>query len=594
MSSNLHEKQQQAVYHHGNLLIVAGPGAGKTYVLTEKLAYILHNRDIMEDNILVITFTNKAANEIKMRISKKIDTDIKWVGTFHNICNRILHMHTKLLNIQEFSIIDYQDQIAFFRSYTENPKDMLETIIYNKENQINLNDKIMLQYNNYLMQNNKMDFADLMTKTVELFETHQNILEIYQNKFKIILIDEYQDTNSVQYKFIKLIGSKSEVCCVGDDDQSIYEWRGANIDNFKHFVRDFNASIVMLEKNYRSTQNIIDLACNIVKNNKNRMNKSIIADTKNSGSITFKNFDTQYTEAKYIAQIISANHTLHTAILVRTTAQMQCISQALKDYKIKHHVHGTMNLYEREEIKNMMAYLRLVYRNDNDDFIRIVNVPKKGIGKATISKLYDLHNDLLHAANLSNNNVLKAFYANIMKWRGYNTSLEILARKIFIESEYHSVLDNHEYVNEFISSLYNINSLEALCNHHGGVHAHINVMTIHAAKGLEFDRVFIPGLSEGILPISEQNLEEERRIIYTAITRAKHTIYLLSCNSCYISSRMVKTNESRFIREMNADIVNTVYHKQYKYGRVLSRNSKTITVEFPVYGIKTILKEFLS
>lgn len=583
--NTLNKEQINAVLYEGNILISAGAGTGKTTVLIHKLLHIISQRMFDIDNILTVTFTNKAASEIKERMGNKLSIQIKWIGTFHNICTRILRYNAKLLNIENFTIIDMKEQISFLKQFTSNPKEMLESILYNKEKLSPIDEIYFYEYQKYLKMNNKMDFADLMIKTVELFAQNPEILDIYQKKFKIILVDEYQDTNFIQYKLIKMLGNKSEICCVGDEDQSIYEWRGANSDNFRKFIEDFNPKIIKLQNNYRSTQNILDIALNLIKYNKNRIeDKTLIAQNDKKGQIIVKNFPNPYAEAKYIAKILAYDR-YDTTILVRLTSQINILTKALQELSIPYHVQGSMNLYEREEIKNIIAFLKLVEKNDNDSFIRIINVPKKGIGKATIEKLYTINEDLVIACSQSDKIELKDFYNHLISWRSRKKRLDILAREIITEIKYLDIISNREYIDEFLEQIKDLNNISELYSL-----KRVNIMTIHAAKGLEFDTVFI-SMSEGILPMNQSNIEEERRLAYTAITRAKNKLYILSCNTYLSSNKLIETQESRFLSEMK--LTNLVYHQKFKYGKVISTSKDTMTVDFPSYGRKIILKKFL-
>ena len=536
----MNDAQRRAVEYCGNLLVSAGAGTGKTHLLTQKFLYIVRERNIPEDNILTVTFTNKASEEMKKRLLS-LSLDPKHVSTFHGTCTKILRTHGILINLNKFTIVDQSEQISFLKKYNNSPRELLDKILFAKENGTIINSPIFFDYQKFLKENNKLDFADLMINTVLLFEQESGLLKYYRDRFKIIMVDEYQDTNDVQYKIIKMLGNGNEVCCVGDENQSIYEWRGSKPDIFNTFVKEFNAKTIQLEENYRSKQDILDVAKKII-------NTNLKANVKGKGDINFKLFDDPYEEARYIVHNISPG----SAILVRLISQIPFIENELINNNIPYKMYSAVSLYDREEIKNIIAYVKLVYKNDNEAFERIVNVPKKGIGDASIKKLYETDSDLLKASSMSSKKQLLEFYNLIMNARKIKLPYEIVVN-ILSESKYLESLEEERkiHVQRFLETIREIKSIEEfilnICDTNK-----VQVMTIHAAKGLEFDTVYIPGVSEGILPAS-QNTAEEKRLLYTAITRAKSKLCITACKKHLINNRMIGTDVSRFIPK---DIIN--------------------------------------
>ena len=631
----LNDRQKEAVLHgEGPLLILAGAGSGKTRVLTHRIAYLIEENRIFPGNILAITFTNKAANEMKERIADLLDGNIDdiWMGTFHSICVRILRRDIDKIGFQRsFSIYDRDDQITLMKECIKElnlSKDMykersvLATIstlkdsmtppdTYINENYSDFYSKnvgeLYALYEKKLKQNNALDFDDLIIKTVELFKANPTILEYYQKKFKYIFVDEYQDTNKIQYQFIRLLsGQNKNICVVGDPDQSIYGWRGADITNIIDFEKDFeNATTIRLEQNYRSTQNILNVANYVIKNNYDRIDKKLWTDNNEGSQVVVENSLDSDEEARFVANKIEEHmkegyNPSDFAILYRTNAQSRSFEEAFMRRNIPYKLVGGLRFYDRKEIKDIIAYLKLI-QNPVDDISlkRIINVPRRGIGNATMEKvegyaseigesIYNVLLDVEQIPGLSTRakNSLKTFIDMINKFMAMR---EVMGIQEFIEEVVYGVgyikeledegsiesqtrLDN---IKEFISVaidfqvanpegtledfLANISLLSDV-DKTEDIDNSVTLLTVHSAKGLEFPIVFMVGMEEGLFPISralesESELEEERRLCYVAITRAEKLLYISFAKIRTIYGKTNYTLPSRFIDEMPKNLI---------------------------------------
>ena len=631
----LNDRQKEAVLHtEGPLLILAGAGSGKTRVLTHRIAYLIEEKGIFPGNILAITFTNKAANEMKERVAGLLDGDINniWMGTFHSICVRILRRDIDKIGFQKsFSIYDRDDQITLVKECIKEinlDKDMYKervvlSIISSLKDSMtkpdtyinqNYNDfykrnvgEVYALYEKKLKGNNALDFDDLIIKTVELFKTNPTILEYYQNKFRYIFVDEYQDTNKIQYEFIRLLsGKRKNLCVVGDDDQSIYKFRGADITNILNFEKDFpNTKIIKLEQNYRSTQNILDVANHVIKNNYERKDKKLWTANEEGSQVVVENVVDSDEEAYFVANKMEELMTegykpSDFAILYRTNAQSRSFEEVFMRRNISYKLVGGLRFYDRREIKDIIAYLKLI-QNPVDDVSlkRIINVPKRGIGNVTMERIEEYANktgESLYSAILSVDEIPKLSKRatdNLKKFadmiNNFFAMKEVMDLKEFIEKiiydtgyikeleeegsiESRTRLDN---IREFISVavdfevtnpdgtledfLANISLLSDV-DKTADVDDSVTLLTVHSAKGLEFPVVFMVGMEEGLFPISralnnESELEEERRLCYVAITRAERLLYITYAKIRTIYGNTNYTLPSRFIEEIPENLV---------------------------------------
>ncbi len=616
------QAQNEAIAHlNGPLLILAGAGTGKTSVLVGRMANIIASNMAMPWQILAVTFTNKAASEMKQRVQNLTNHSLSWLGTFHSIAARILRNHAELVGLDtNFVIIDVDDQLKMIKLTMEelnldqdtfSPKIIYSNIQQWKEKGIvpeNLRAeditnetlqqaaKTYRRYQTKMLANNAVDFGDLLLKNIELFKTNSEIIDHYHQVFKYILVDEYQDTNTSQYIWLRMLAQNHHnICCVGDDDQSIYGWRGAEVGNILRFEKDFpNAKVVKLEQNYRSTSHILTAATNLIAQNQGRYVKTLWTTRTSDEKVTIKSFWNDRAEAEFVAtetkQLLHYNNN-KIAVLVRASFQTRILEEALIKNLVAYKIIGSVKFYERQEIKDILAYVKLTL-NPNDDlsFDRIINKPTRGIGKTALekikkyaidhklsffsaaSKLYESHNTILPKAALSS---LGHFFSMIYKWindfqtLGNSKTLEM----IITESGYKDLVnkdENHQSKNENIKELLKaveeFNSITAFLEHISLVSDtdqkiddanHIVVMTLHAAKGLEFDTVFLPGWEEGIFPHSKtleetgtKGLEEERRLAYVGITRARNKLYISYAMNRRMYNQWLDTKPSRFLNEI--------------------------------------------
>ena len=626
---NLNKNQKEAVMClEGPLLIVAGAGSGKTKVLTTRIANIIYSKKAFPNQILAVTFTNKAAKEMQTRVSKILGSaavGLSWLGTFHSICAKLLRKHAQAVNLNSnFTIIDTDDQIRLIKNIckAENvdvkqlaPRYILAIIdrwknkgFYPNEVIINKKDiyeKTILPiykiYQQKLIDLNTCDFGDLILHTVKILEKNSDIREIYSKNFRYILVDEYQDTNFIQSKWLNLLAEKNKnICCVGDDDQSIYSWRGAEIKNFLEFDQVYtDTKVIRLEQNYRSTQNILSVASNLISNNQNRVGKTLKSTQEDGELIQLNCFKNGKDEAIGISDEIEKlkkKYSLNNiSILVRAIFQTREFEERFLKIGLPYRILGGIKFYERAEIKDCVAYLRLVYQSKDDlAFERIINNPKRSIGDSTIKSIheYSKKNSLcleISSKKMIENNLIKPkakisltiFLDLLDKWRENLNKRKFnhvkLLQIILDESGYSTMLKNKkdlenenriENIKELLSAMKEFDNLESFLEHVALATSvdqdwdgqKINMMTMHAAKGLEFDVVFLPGWEEGLFPhqksIEEKGqngLEEERRLAYVGITRAKKKAIISFSMNRFYQGDWIDSMASRFIDELPED-----------------------------------------
>lgn len=629
----LNEEQRKAVTHAGGpLLILAGAGSGKTRVLTYRVAYLIKACGVAPNNIIAITFTNKAAREMKERIEQLLpNTKGLIVSTFHSACVRFLHYDIdKLGYSRNFIIFDNHDQQVLIKDCLKSlnidekkfaPKSVLNYIGRAKDNLLtpekcidianNLREKTMAQvyelYQKRLVENNALDFDDIIMKTVELFKEVPEVLSYYQNRFKYILVDEYQDTNRAQYQLVKLLAAKHRnLCVVGDDDQSIYGFRGADIKNILDFEQDYpDATVIRLEQNYRSTQNILDAANRVIDHNMGRKSKKLWTNNCTGEKICCVSLENEHEEAFFIANEIrnllmrDGFNYGDIAILYRTNAQSRVLEDIMMKFGIPYKIVGGIKFYQRKEIKDLLAYLRVIANpSDNVSLLRIINVPRRGIGSKTVDSLKELS----EKQNCSIFDIIKNIdqfslsSAVQNKVRKFQTLIEDLIKASKSQSVFQLIettLDKTGYLDEllsentaeaqsrienlkemgsvamdfeikssdaslgdFLTELALVADVDALEEDESAV----VLMTLHSAKGLEFPVVFLAGMDEGIFPhsrsMSDPNqLEEERRLCYVGITRAKKKLYLTRAWRRNIYGNMSYYTPSRFIDEIPPELL---------------------------------------
>jgi DNA helicase II / ATP-dependent DNA helicase PcrA len=626
---NLNEHQKSAVTHlEGPLLIVAGAGSGKTKVLTSRIAHIIAEKKAFPNQILAVTFTNKAAKEMQKRVSKILGagaTGLSWLGTFHSICAKLLRKHASAVNLNSnFTIIDSDDQIRLIKNIckAENidvkqlaPRYILAIIdkwknkgLYPNEVTINHKDiyeKTILPvykiYQQKLTDLNACDFGDLILHTVKILEKNDDIKEIYSRNFKYILVDEYQDTNYIQSRWLNLLAQKNKnLCCVGDDDQSIYSWRGAEIKNFLEFDQIYkNTKVIRLEQNYRSTQNILSVASKLIANNQNRVGKTLKTSMEDGDLIKLNCYKNGRDEAIGISdelEKIKKKYSLNeVAILVRAIFQTREFEERFLKIGLPYRILGGTKFYERSEIKDCVAYLRIIHQ-DKDDlaFERIVNNPKRSIGDSTLKLIHEFAKKNSVSLELASKKMIEinlikpktklglSFFLNsLSKWRNDLNIKKVnhvkLLQTILDDSGYSAMLKNKkdmdnenrlENIKELLSAMKEFDNLEGFLEHVSLATAidqdwdgqKVNMMTMHAAKGLEFDAVFLPGWEEGLFPhqksIEEKGqngLEEERRLAYVGITRAKKKAIISFSMNRFYQGDWIDSMASRFIDELPSD-----------------------------------------
>lgn len=705
----LNNKQLEAVKTtEGPLLILAGAGTGKTKVLTHRVAHIIEQNLAHPYNILAVTFTNKAAKEMQERVNNLIHAEGLNIGTFHSIAARMLRSHVSLLDLglsSNFTIISQDDQIKLIKNIAvqnnidvkQYPAKIIHAIITKWKDQGVLSDRISesdfhspahkiasslySQYQLQMHESNALDFGDLLLYCNQILIKNPGILEHYQNKYKYILIDEYQDTNAVQYVWARMLASKHQnICCVGDDDQSIYSWRGAEVQNILRFEKDFpEACIIKLEQNYRSTSYILEAAYNIIARNKKRHGKKLWTDNKEGNKLRVISCWNDKEEARFISTeverfIRSGKYKANQiAILVRAGFQTRAFEEVFISNALPYQIIGGLRFYERMEIRDILAYIRLsINHNDNLALERIINVPKRSIGNVTLKKIkdYAVENELsvfVALQEMIKNNQFtgrtkEALYKFqqliIQAGARYNTNSAYDTTKFILdESNYLSLLkaektdesrarieninemlkaiDEFDNIIEFVEHSSLIMDNESLETDFGGT---VKIMTLHAAKGLEFDFVFLPGWEENIFPHQkalseegEKGLEEERRIAYVGITRAKKDLCITYAESRRVFAEIINSIPSRFLNEIPDDLCirssstnklnymgsshnfsmqtisrpkhkinqlskspgKKVRHEKFGPGIIVRKSGDTLEIAFEKVGLKTIKENFV-
>ncbi|HCG74317.1 MULTISPECIES: DNA helicase PcrA [Staphylococcus] len=633
---NMNTEQSEAVRTtEGPLLIMAGAGSGKTRVLTHRIAYLLDEKDVSPYNILAITFTNKAAKEMKQRVEQLVgeEAQVIWMSTFHSMCVRILRRDADRIGIERnFTIIDPTDQKSVIKDVLKNenidskrfePR-MFIGAISNLKNELKTPDDAQKEANDFhsqmvatvykgyqrqLSRNEALDFDDLIMTTINLFERVPDALEYYQNKFQYIHVDEYQDTNKAQYTLVKLLASKfKNLCVVGDSDQSIYGWRGADIQNILSFEEDYpEAKTIFLEQNYRSTKNILNAANEVIKNNSERKPKGLWTANTGGDKIQYYEAMTERDEAEYVVREIMKHQRngkkyRDMAILYRTNAQSRVLEETFMKSNIPYTMVGGQKFYDRKEIKDLLSYLRVI-ANSNDDISlqRIINVPKRGIGPSSVEKIqtYAVQNQIsmfdalgeVDFIGLSKKVTQECinFYETITNLIKEQEFLEIsdIVDEVLQKSGYRNMLEREqtlesrsrlENLDEFMSvpkdyeentpleeqSLINfLTDLSLVADiDEVDTQSGVTLMTMHSAKGLEFPIVFIMGMEESLFPHiraiksdDDHEMEEERRICYVAITRAEELLYITNATTRMLFGRSQSNMPSRFLREIPEDLL---------------------------------------
>ena len=628
----LNNRQREAVQKtKGSLLVLAGAGSGKTRVLTYKILHLLVKKLAFPNQILAVTFTNKAAIEMKNRVAALLNypIDKMWIGTFHSISVKILRSYSKLVGLKSnFIIIDSDDQLKLIKQICERENiDLKEktpkyfaSIIDNyknkglfpneiKYNKFKKNDDVIKIYKLYqeeLLRLNCVDFGDLILHCLIIFAKDKEVRAKYQKLFKYILVDEYQDINNVQQKWLEIFyGVHKNICCVGDDDQSIYSWRGADVTNLLNFEKNFSKPhIIRLEQNYRSTKNILECASTLIKKNKGRYGKDLWSGNEEGEKIYINGFWQTRDEAIFVSdeieKLLSDKVPLkEIALLFRVAAHTRSFEDRFINLGFPYKIIGGLRFYERKEIKDVIAYLRLI-NNSNDDLAleRIINIPKRGIGKTTLSKIITLARlnnlSMLDAAqkfvrdsSSKINTEIKEFIVKVHKWIEFKDKMNHidLVQLVLEDSKYIEYLENDEKtsknpnslnrlenIKEFIESLKDFENLEGFLEHVSLIMENISntteqtisLMTMHGAKGLEFNNVFLVGWEEGVFPskrsieeLGKVGLEEERRLAYVAITRARKRVNITYVNQNRYSYASHDFNiPSRFIDELPKDLIN--------------------------------------
>lgn len=638
----LNKPQKEAVFHtEGPLLILAGAGSGKTRVLTHRIAYLIEEKGVNPWNILAITFTNKAAEEMRQRVDSLVGIGAEsiWVSTFHSMCVRILRRYIDRLGYDNrFTIYDTDDQKTLMKEVcrktdidTKRFKErMLLSVISPAKNEMILPEefelnaggdfvqlkiaKVYKEYEAQMRANNALDFDDLLVKTVQLLETQPDVRENYQERFRYIMVDEYQDTNTVQFRLVSLLAGKyRNLCVVGDDDQSIYKFRGANIRNILDFEKEFSdAKVIKLEQNYRSVGNVLEVANSVIRNNKGRKEKTLWTDNEKGEKIRLRQFDTAYDEAQFIAEDIKdetaqgANYSDH-AVLYRTNAQSRLLEEKFVAMNIPYKIVGGINFYSRREIKDVLSYLKTI-DNGKDDLAvrRIINVPKRGIGLTTINRIQESaaargigFYDALSAPDLipgigrsaskldsfaalieyfkgrSEESGVTDLLTEVIEKTGYTESLEAddpeelearvqnideLVSKAAVYEESCSDRGERPTLSGFLEEVALVADIDSVAEDRD----YVILMTLHSAKGLEFPHVYLAGMEDGLFPSymsisgdDPEELEEERRLCYVGVTRAEEKLTLTCARMRLVRGERQYNSMSRFIKEMPSALIDT-------------------------------------
>lgn len=638
----LNKPQKEAVFHtEGPLLILAGAGSGKTRVLTHRIAYLIEEKGVNPWNILAITFTNKAAEEMRQRVDSLVGIGAEsiWVSTFHSMCVRILRRYIDRLGYDNrFTIYDTDDQKTLMKEVcrktdidTKRFKErMLLSVISSAKNEMILPEefelnaggdfvqlkiaKVYKEYEAQMRANNALDFDDLLVKTVQLLETQPDVRENYQERFRYIMVDEYQDTNTVQFRLVSLLAGKyRNLCVVGDDDQSIYKFRGANIRNILDFEKEFSdAKVIKLEQNYRSVGNVLEVANSVIRNNKGRKEKTLWTDNEKGEKIRLRQFDTAYDEAQFIAEDIKdetaqgANYSDH-AVLYRTNAQSRLLEEKFVAMNIPYKIVGGINFYSRREIKDVLSYLKTI-DNGKDDLAvrRIINVPKRGIGLTTINRIQESaaargigFYDALSAPDLipgigrsaskldsfaalieyfkgrSEESGVTDLLTEVIEKTGYTESLEAddpeelearvqnideLVSKAAVYEESCSDRGERPTLSGFLEEVALVADIDSVAEDRD----YVILMTLHSAKGLEIPHVYLAGMEDGLFPSymsisgdDPEELEEERRLCYVGVTRAEEKLTLTCARMRLVRGERQYNSMSRFIKEMPSALIDT-------------------------------------
>ncbi|HIW83652.1 MAG TPA: DNA helicase PcrA [Candidatus Dorea gallistercoris] len=651
----LNDRQKEAVLHtEGPLLILAGAGSGKTRVLTHRIAYLIEEKGVNPWNILAITFTNKAAGEMRERVDQLVGfgSESIWVSTFHSMCVRILRRHIELLGYDtNFTIYDTDDQKTLMKDVCRllnvdtkifRERTLLSAISRAKNELITPEEAVLqaggdfsqkkiaevyTEYEKQMRANNALDFDDLLLKTVQLFQTHKEVLDYYQERFRYIMVDEYQDTNTVQFELVRLLASKyRNLCVVGDDDQSIYKFRGANIKNILNFEQYFqDAKVIKLEQNYRSTETILDAANGVISHNTGRKEKTLWTENEKGEAIEFRQFDTAYDEAEYIVddirrQVARGEGSYHdNAILYRTNAQSRMFEEKFVTANIPYKIVGGINFYARREIKDLLAYLKTI-DNGRDDLAvrRIINVPKRGIGLTSINRVqeYAARKEIGFYEALLGADLIPDIGRGLSRLESFAALMERFKRdavEMTISDLVQEILDETGYIEslqaegeeeaeariENIDELRNkIAAYEEMCQEQDEPASlsgfleevalvadiddldensdYVVLMTLHSAKGLEFPHVYLAGMEDGLFPSymtitsdDPEEVEEERRLCYVGITRAQEKLTLTCAERRMVRGETQYNKMSRFLKEIPLELLSTgaVFQKGSEEGQ---------------------------
>ncbi|MEA1937698.1 MAG: UvrD-helicase domain-containing protein [Pseudomonadota bacterium] len=693
----LNPAQRQAVETlDGPLLVLAGAGTGKTRVLTTRLAHLLATGRAAPHQILAMTFTNKAAREMRVRVADMTGRPVEgwWVGTFHSLAARFLRPHAEKIGLtSSFTILDADDQLRLLKRLMDDmnidkdtlaPKAALSIIERWKDKALGpdgvdeLADdkrlpKLYAAYQTFLRESNACDFGDLLMHVVKLLRHDKNLLAITQDRFRYVLVDEYQDTNTAQYLWLRLLaGIDANICCVGDDDQSIYGWRGAEVDNILRFERDFpGAKVVRLERNYRSTGHILGAAAGLIACNADRLGKTLYTDVGDGEPVQVRGFFGGGDEAGWFADEVGNRRAEglkygDMAVLVRMGAQTREFEEACLRTGFPYRVIGAARFYERKEIRDAIAYLRVVHQPaDNLAFERIVNLPKRGIGEASVARIRTVARALAvpmteASTRMIDTNDLRpglrktlaALLGEFTRWRALDAERGhmIMARDLLESSGLPAMYKIQrtpdaqgriENLEELVSAMAEFDSLEAFLDHVALVMDNqdnansdqITIMTLHAAKGLEFDTVFLPGWEEGIFPSARsfgergtRGLEEERRLAHVGLTRARRRAYVSYAAQRFMYGQIVDALPSIFVGELPEEHIETfhsfskfagsgtpvrhfapqlstpqedhapgnrIFHDKFGYGTIMMAENNKITISFDHSGVKKVMSSFV-
>ena len=655
----LNPMQKEAVFHtEGPLLILAGAGSGKTRVLTHRVAYLIEEKQVNPWNIMAITFTNKAAGEMRERVDQLVGFGAEsiWVSTFHSSCVRILRRHIEYLGYDtSFSIYDSDDQKTLMKQvfkkldidtkqYKERAvlsaisaaKDKLigpEEFLLNAQGDFRQKKigEIYKEYQKQLKKNNALDFDDLIVKTVELFQNHSEVLDYYQERFRYIMVDEYQDTNMAQFKLISLLAEKyKNLCVVGDDDQSIYRFRGADIGNILSFEETFEGTkVIKLEQNYRSTQNILNAANSVIRHNRGRKDKTLWTANEEGKQVSFRQFDTAKEEADFIARQLrdSSFGYQNQAVLYRTNAQSRLLEERCIFYNVPYRMVGGVNFYQRKEIKDILAYLKTIANGVDDlSVLRIINVPKRGIGAVSMGKVtafasehgmslygalkearmvpglgkaaekigrFVAQMEQFRAMAASEDYGLRQLIEGIMEETGYEEELmaegevegqtrlenieELINKAVSYEED-----SEHPSLDEFLEEVALVADIDSLDQSEDRV----TLMTLHSAKGLEFPKVYLAGMEDGLFPSmmcimsdDRTELEEERRLCYVGITRAKEELVMTAARQRMVNGETRYCKPSRFLEEIPPELLEEERKEAFLSGFERSTGKGMISME---------------